>query len=555
MAKGAHGGGGGGGRTHFHNIIGDGVSTTLNGTKRADQITGADLGEIINGNERDDLIYANGGNDTVAGGAGNDRMDGGSGTDTAVFSGAFSSYSFSLVANSIPNTTPSDALQVVGPDGTDLLVNFELLDIGGVTYDVATIFNQAPTGIPDTTRTSVDENVAAGVQVADLNATDADLGDAISYYFKDLSGVHVQTTLDGNFSIDATTGVVTTLNAFPNYEIDAASRSFTAFAGDSHGAEDSGLYTVQVRNVAETDVVDFNDFYGIYFGNVPLPDGYDGFNWFGNSPADISGGFPFVAGSGGGVAWNNNTGVDSWFTRADGTNFDLMSLDFASFGTEIQQVQLIAYDKSHNQMFDDVIDVNGSQTLTKTELNWENVSEVHVLVTEGTGTWVMDNIVFREHFGVDFEGTLKDTAIPDGYGGLNWASSGGAFGTPDIYGGNPIRGAAQIFNIAPDNEIAWNAGAGQHTVISRDTNFDLKSLDLVSDTLANFQANRVHITASDDGTQKYETFIDLTQNLTTTTFNWTGIDTINFDVVAGSLLTADSLIPTGFWGMDNLILT
>src|SRR5215211_4871313 len=88
--------------------------------------------------------------------------------------------------------------------------------------------NNAPIGLSDDLAGSVNENVAAGAIIIDLNATDVD-GDTVSYYFKDGDGTHVQTTADGNFTIDVDTGVVTTARAF-DFENDGASLSFTAFA-------------------------------------------------------------------------------------------------------------------------------------------------------------------------------------------------------------------------------------------------------------------------------------------------------------------------------------
>ena len=133
--------------------------------------------------------------------------------------------------------------------------------------------NAPPTGIPDTfTLLSVDENTGPGLEVVDLDATDAE-SDPVSYYFKAANGIdHLQTSPDGNFAIDAASGAVTTLRAF-NYEVDGSSLSFTAFAGDGNG-EDSGTYTVPIRNVSETRVVDF----ATAPSNQPVADGFSGFN-------------------------------------------------------------------------------------------------------------------------------------------------------------------------------------------------------------------------------------------------------------------------------------
>jgi len=550
MPKGGNGGGGG---THLHTINSDGISTALTGTKRADLINGSDLlSETITGNRGNDLIYANGGEDTVSGGVGNDRMDGGGGTDIAVFTGTFSDYTFSLVPNTIPNTDPIQALQVVGPDGTDLLVNFELLQFGTeAPRSVASLLNNPPTGIPDTTRIYVDENVAYGSELpggflTQLTAADAADGDQVSYYFKNSSG---PTQTIGIFHINADTGVVTTTRPL-DYEVDGASVSFTAFAGDGKGGEDSGLYTVQVRNVAdENHTVDFtqNGDLGV---NVAIPPGYGGFDWSGIKSGFTSAAYSDVA--------------DSWFERSDGSTFDLISLKLADYG--VHEVKLTAYDYNGLVIDSTTVPLGFSLAEGTTTLNWSNIARLHIEATSGSDYWVMDDLLFHEHLGVDFEGTVAAPSfdpLPSGYGGLNWDSSNGAYGAPDIYGGNPTRGINndQVFNVAADNEIAWNGGAGQNTVISRgDTsNFNLKSMDLIGaapDLVFMDGATQVHITAYDSDsptTTLHETDVFLTNNLVTTTFNnWNGVDTITIDVVAGGAITGTSE-PTGLWAMDNLI--
>jgi len=163
----------------------------------------------------------------------------------------------------------------------------------------------------------------------------------------------------------------------------------------------------------------------------------------------------------------------------------------------------------------------------------------------------MDNFVFHEHLGVDFEDITTQAQLPDGYGGLNWASSGTPSGlATDVYAGPP----STLFSIASDNEVAFNALAGQNTVIARadqTDNFTLKSLDLVN--AQHDGANQLLITGYNDGVATEHVLVDLTQYLTTTTLNWTDIDTIHIDVVAGSI-TGPTGVTSGYWGMDDLIL-
>ena len=72
--------------------------------------------------------------DRLEGGAGNDTLDGGADTDTAVFSGARSSYTITVLAGG--------EVQVVGPDGADVLSHIERLEFSDGTWGQ----NQAPAG-------------------------------------------------------------------------------------------------------------------------------------------------------------------------------------------------------------------------------------------------------------------------------------------------------------------------------------------------------------------------------------------------------------------------
>jgi len=249
---------------------------------------------------------------------------------------------------------------------------------------------------------SVNENVAAGAIIIDLNATDVD-GDTVSYYFKDGDGTHVQTTADGNFTIDVDTGVVTTARAF-DFENDGASLSFTAFAGDGNGGEDSGTYTVPVGNVAaEIQVVDFED-----TPYAPIPDGYAGFNWDSNnspyfaddSDTDVYGGHSgslFAISPNNELAWNAYAGQNTVIARADGSHFNLISKDFISSipTTGADQLRVSSYDDGVYKQ-EAFVDINRT-TFTTLELNWDDIDTLYIDVItdeyQGLGFWGMDNLV------------------------------------------------------------------------------------------------------------------------------------------------------------------
>src|SRR6185312_3781565 len=93
--------------------------------------------DTIIGNAVNNVLSGGAGDDTITGGGGNDTIDGGTGTNTAVYSGAFSSYTFTKLANG--------SIQVSGgADGTDTLTNIQLLQFSDKTVNVSQLFNAAP---------------------------------------------------------------------------------------------------------------------------------------------------------------------------------------------------------------------------------------------------------------------------------------------------------------------------------------------------------------------------------------------------------------------------
>lgn len=89
--------------------------------------------ENATGGSGNDTITGNVASNVLTGGLGNDAIDGGAGADTSVFSGAFSSYSFTNLGGG--------AVRVVGPDGTDTLLNIEMLRFNDRTIHYAATGN------------------------------------------------------------------------------------------------------------------------------------------------------------------------------------------------------------------------------------------------------------------------------------------------------------------------------------------------------------------------------------------------------------------------------
>lgn len=116
--------------------------------------------------------------------------------------------------------------------------------------------NDAP-GAPIDTDGDAGATVAETLSVGSVvgitaQSSDAD-GDALTYFFKDGDGNAVQTL--GNFTIDASTGVVTLASAL-DYET-ATSHSLTVYASDG-AAESSTGFTVNVVNIDESASANFS---------------------------------------------------------------------------------------------------------------------------------------------------------------------------------------------------------------------------------------------------------------------------------------------------------
>jgi Ca2+-binding RTX toxin-like protein len=99
----------------------------------ADVIVGRNGDDHIEGFGGDDTLFGGAGNDVLAGGSGNDYIDGGPGFDIATFSGVRSQYSVERQSSS--------QYRVVGPDGTDTVVNVESLKFSDTSLPIGDIGN------------------------------------------------------------------------------------------------------------------------------------------------------------------------------------------------------------------------------------------------------------------------------------------------------------------------------------------------------------------------------------------------------------------------------
>lgn len=98
------------------------------GENVADVIVGRNGGDYIEGFGGDDTLLGGLGNDVFSGGNDNDSIDGNQGFDTAFFSGPSSQYVIDRLAFS--------QYRVVGPEGTDILLNVESLQFSDVVVSL-----------------------------------------------------------------------------------------------------------------------------------------------------------------------------------------------------------------------------------------------------------------------------------------------------------------------------------------------------------------------------------------------------------------------------------
>jgi len=125
-------------------LLGGDGNDTLEGDADNDQGLNPVLGlgdDLLDGGAGTDTLNGGAGHDTLIGGLGNDTINGGTGVDTAVFTGAWSDYTITIVGGWV---------RVVGADGTDILTGVERLRFSDGLYDAtgANKFNEV-TGTTD----------------------------------------------------------------------------------------------------------------------------------------------------------------------------------------------------------------------------------------------------------------------------------------------------------------------------------------------------------------------------------------------------------------------
>ena len=119
-------------------LVGNAGANYLNGAAANDTVLGGDGGDDLWGDLGDDSLVGGGGadlllgganDDILLGGAGNDAMDGGTGIDVALFGG-------NVAATRVIASSSAGYIIVIGPDGTDLMRDVEVLQFNDGGYAV-----------------------------------------------------------------------------------------------------------------------------------------------------------------------------------------------------------------------------------------------------------------------------------------------------------------------------------------------------------------------------------------------------------------------------------
>ncbi len=219
--------------------------------------------DTLNGNAADNRLDGGGGNDTLAGGAGNDSLtggtgndniDGGSGDDTAVFSGAFASYTFS-------NNTSTGAITVVNSvTGTDIVVNVEVFQFSDVTKATSALFSTDTTA-PTLASASPADNATAVATASNLvlvfsEPVRAGSGNILIYT---AAGLLAQSIAVGDSSQVSIAGNTVTVNpaadlaAGTSYYVNMAAGVFKDNAGNNYaGLGGSSAYNFSTVPAADT---------------------------------------------------------------------------------------------------------------------------------------------------------------------------------------------------------------------------------------------------------------------------------------------------------------
>jgi VCBS repeat-containing protein len=229
-------------------LNGTNKADTITGTAQNDSIFGDNGNDVINGGAGDDYIDGGNGSDMLSGGAGNDVIDGGNGQDTLVLAGNRSDYRFLQGANGAIIVRD---LRSGSPDGTDRLLNMERVEFKNGTFKLDDLVqaNVAPVAKNDALTLIETAGKTEITSILLANDTDAD-GDTItvsSVQAVSAKGAKVSIGADGKVSYDAGSIFADLDNG------QTATDSFTYTISDGNGHVSTATATVTITGVTQNE--------------------------------------------------------------------------------------------------------------------------------------------------------------------------------------------------------------------------------------------------------------------------------------------------------------
>jgi len=222
-----------------------------------DQLTGNASDNRLDGGASADQLYGGAGNDTLIGGTGNDAIYGGDGEDTAVFSGAFLSYTLSY------NATTGTFSITGASTGTDSVTGVELFQFTDVTETVSQLLSLDVTA-PTLTNLTPADNTSGVLPGTNLvfnfsEAVKTGIGNFIIYNANGTVAQSIAVTDTSQVTISGSTVTINPANDLASgsgYYVNIASAVLKDFAGNSY-AGISGTTAYNFTTVAATVTDDY----------------------------------------------------------------------------------------------------------------------------------------------------------------------------------------------------------------------------------------------------------------------------------------------------------
>ncbi|NDC57547.1 MAG: hypothetical protein EBZ50_01690 [Alphaproteobacteria bacterium] len=217
------------------------ASNTLTGDSNANRLEGGAAADTIDAGGGDDIVNGRGGADILIGGAGN---------DTLVLDGSRFDYTVTSGVDARGAYVQFTDNRAGAPAGSARAYGFEAYQYKDATTANASA-NSAPNALSLASGGLIAENSGAGTAVAQMQATDPDAGDRLTYSLVSNGG--------GRFAIDSATGKISVapgavLDFETTPQLDATTRGYGL---DVRVTDLGGLSRTTSVNIAVTDANDW----------------------------------------------------------------------------------------------------------------------------------------------------------------------------------------------------------------------------------------------------------------------------------------------------------